>query len=195
MKNAIDKARQAGDTLGGIIECVATGLPPGLGSHVQWTKKLDGRLARAVMSIQGIKGVQIGLGFAAAERPGSQMHDPIEFDAAQRESAHLGFLRPTNRAGGLEGGMTTGQPLVLQAAMKPISTLKKPLASVNLKTKKPQEAAYERSDICAVPAASVVVEAAVATEVASALVEKFGGDSLRQMKDSYEAWQKAAREL
>ena len=195
MKAAIDEARAAGDTLGGLIECVATGLMPGLGSHVQWTQKLDGRLARAVMSIQAIKGVEIGLGFAAAERPGSQVHDAITFDAAARDEASLGFSRPTNGAGGLEGGMTTGQPLVLRAAMKPISTLKKPLASVDLKTKASEQAAYERSDVCAVPAASVVVEAVVATELAGALVEKFGGDSLRQMRDSYEAWRRAALEL
>lgn len=195
MKAAIDEARAAGDTLGGLIECVATGLMPGLGSHVQWTRKLDGRLARAVMSIQAIKGVEIGLGFAAAERPGSQVHDAITFDAAARDEASLGFSRTTNGAGGLEGGMTTGQPLVLRAAMKPISTLKKPLASVDLKTKASEQAAYERSDVCAVPAASVVVEAVVATELAGALVEKFGGDSLRQMRDSYEAWHRAALEL
>ena len=195
MKAAIDEARAAGDTLGGLIECVATGLMPGLGSHVQWTRKLDGRLARAAMSIQAIKGVEIGLGFAAAERPGSQVHDAITFDAVARDGASLGFSRPTNGAGGLEGGMTTGQPLVLRAAMKPISTLKKPLASVDLKTKASEQAAYERSDVCAVPAASVVVEAVVATELAGALVEKFGGDSLRQMRDSYEAWHRAALEL
>jgi len=195
MKAAIDEARAAGDTLGGVIECVATGLMPGLGSHVQWTRKLDGRLARAVMSVQAIKGVEIGLGFAAAERPGSQVHDSITFDAAARDEASLGFLRPTNGAGGLEGGMTTGQPLVLRAAMKPISTLKKPLASVDLKTKAPEQAAYERSDVCAAPAASVVVEAVVATELAGALIEKFGGDSLRQMRDSYDAWRRAALEL
>lgn len=195
MKAAIDEARAAGDTLGGIIECVATDLMPGLGSHVQWTRKLDGRLARAVMSIQAIKGVEIGLGFAAGERPGSQVHDPIFFDASEREGPGLGFVRPTNGAGGLEGGMTTGQPLVLRAAMKPIATLKTPLASVNLKTKAPEPAAYERSDVCAVPAASVIVEAVVATELAAALVEKFGGDSLREMKASCEAWRRAAQEL
>jgi chorismate synthase len=123
------------------------------------------------------------------------VHDPIAFDASQRDGPGLGFVRPTNRAGGLEGGMTTGQPLVLRAAMKPIATLKTPLASVNLKTKAPEPAAYERSDVCAVPAASVIVEAVVATELAAALVEKFGGDTLREMKASYEAWRRAAQEL
>jgi chorismate synthase len=195
MKQAIDAARERGDTLGGLIECIATGLPPGLGSHVQWTEKLDGRLARAVMSIQAIKGVEIGLGFAAAARPGSQVHDPIGFDADARGDAGLGFTRPTNHAGGIEGGMTNGQPLVLRAAMKPIATLRRPLASVNLQTKAPEEAAYERSDVCAVPAASVVVEAAVAAELAAAFLEKFGADSLRQTRDSYEAWRRAAQEL
>jgi chorismate synthase len=195
MTAAIDAAGEAGDTLGGVIECVATGAPPGLGSHVQWTEKLDGRLARAVTSIQAIKGVEFGLGFAAAERPGSQVHDPIAYDPKARESSTLGFIRPTNNAGGLEGGMTNGQPVVLRAAMKPISTLKKPLASINLKTRRAEDATYERSDVCAVPAASVIVEAVVATELAGAMVEKFGGGSLRQMKAAFDAWHRAARDL
>ncbi len=195
MKAAIDAAREAGDTLGGLIRCVATGVPPGLGSHVHWTRKLDGRLARAVMSIQAMKGVEIGLGFGVAERPGSGVHDAIRFDAERQDEPSLGFVRPTNRAGGLEAGMTNGAPVVLSAAMKPISTLKSPLESVNLATKETEEAAYERSDVCAVPAASVVVEAVVATELASALVERFGGDSLRQMTDACEAWRRAAREI
>lgn len=195
MKAAIDAAREAGDTLGGLIRCVATGVPPGLGSHVHWTRKLDGRLARAVMSIQAMKGVEIGLGFGVAERPGSGVHDAIRFDAERQGEPSLGFVRPTNRAGGLEAGMTNGAPVVLSAAMKPISTLKSPLESVNLATKETEEAAYERSDVCAVPAASVVVEAVVATELASALVERFGGDSLRQMTGACEAWRRAAREI
>ncbi len=195
MKAAIDAAREAGDTLGGVIDCVATGVPPGLGSHVQWTEKLDGRLARAVMSIQAIKGVEIGLGYGCAKRPGSQVHDVIAYDPARRDGPALGFWRPTNHAGGIEGGMTNGAPVVVSAAMKPISTLKKPLASVNLRTKQAEEAAYERSDVCAVPAASVVVEAVVATELAAALVARFGGDSLGQMKAACEAWRKAARNL
>jgi len=195
MKAAINAADKAGDTLGGLIECVAMGVPPGLGSHVQWTEKLDGRLARAVMSIQAIKAVEIGLGMAVAERLGSQVHDPIGYDAKSRDAATLGYVRPTNHAGGIEGGMTNGQPVVLVAAMKPIPTLRRPLASVDLKTKRPEDAAHERSDICAVPAASVVVEAVVATELAAAMVEKFGGDSVPQMKAAYEAWRRAAREL
>jgi len=195
MKSAIDQAREAGDTLGGLIECVAAGVPPGLGSHTQWTRKLDGRLAQAVMSIQAVKGVEIGMGFGVAAEPGSRVHDPIGFDPKGCSGAALGFTRPTNHAGGIEGGMTNGQMIVLRAAMKPIATLKKPLGSINLHTKQPDDAAYERSDVCAVPAASVVVEAAVATELAGALVEKFGGDSLRQMKAAYEAWRKAATEI
>ena len=195
MKAAIDAARDAGDTLGGLIECVATGVPPGLGSHVQWTGKLDGRLARAVMSIQAIKAVEIGLGMALGERPGSQVHDTIAYDPERRDTACVGFVRPTNNAGGIEGGMTNGAPVVVRAAMKPIATLRQAMASVNIKTKEAEEAAYERSDVCAVPAASVVVEAVVATELAAALVAKFGGDTLRQMKAAYEAWRKVASEL
>jgi len=195
MKAAIRAAGEAGDTLGGLIECVAMGVPPGLGSHVQWTEKLDGRLARAVMSIQAIKAVEIGLGMAVAERTGSQVHDPIAYDPKARDTAGLGYVRPTNNAGGIEGGMTNGQPVVLVAAMKPIPTLRQPLASVDIKTKQPETAVHERSDVCAVPAASVVVEAAVATELAAAMVEKFGGDSVAQMKAAYEAWRRAAREL
>jgi chorismate synthase len=195
MKAAIDAAREAGDTLGGIIECVATGVPPGLGSHTQWTEKLDGRLARAVMSIQAIKGVEIGLGFAAAEQPGSQVHDPIAYDPGRHDDPSLGYVRATNNAGGIEGGMTNGQPIVLRAAMKPIATLKKPLPSIDLASKAAEAASYERSDVCAVPAASVIVEAVVATELAAALVATFGGDTLRQMKAAYDAWRRAAREL
>ncbi len=158
------------------------GLPFGLGSHTQWDRKLDGRLAQAVMSIQAIKGVEIGLGFEAARRPGSQVHDPIQFDESQRGKPNLGFVRPTNNAGGLEAGMTNGQPLVVRAAKKPISTLRKPLESVNLKTHEPESASYERSDVCAVSAASVIVENVVAFEVAAAFIDKFGGDSLSEMK-------------
>ena len=138
------------------------------------------------MAVQAIKGVEIGLGFEAARRPGSQVHDPIHYDPAARETPTLGFARPTNNAGGLEAGMTNGQPLVVRAAKKPISTLRKPLASVNLATKQAEEAEYERSDVCAVPAASVIVENVVAFEVARALVDKFGGDSLEEMKARWE---------
>jgi len=170
------------------------GLPFGLGTHAQWDRKLDGRIAQAVMAVQAIKGVEIGMGFEAARLPGSKVHDPIKFDASQKNSPNLGFVRPTNNAGGLEAGMTNGQPLVVRAAKKPISTLAKPLESVNLKSKQPESAEYERSDVCAVSAASVIVENVVAFEVACALVEKFGNDSLQEMKGRYELFMKMATE-
>jgi chorismate synthase len=194
VKELIDRCGKEGDTLGGIVEVRVQGLPFGLGSHTQWDRKLDGRLAQAVMSVQAIKGVEIGLGFEAARRRGSQVHDPIQFDPAQRDTPSLGYTRPTNNAGGLEAGMTNGQTLVVRAAKKPISTLRKPLESINLGTKQPESAAYERSDVCAVSAASVIVENVVAFEVAAALVEKFGGDSLVEMKARYEQFLKMARE-
>jgi len=188
----IDATGKNGDTLGGIVEVRVEGLPFGLGTHAQWDRKLDGRLAQAVMAVQAIKGVEIGLGFEAARRRGSQVHDPIQYDPSQRTRPNLGFVRPTNNAGGLEGGMTNGQPLIVRAAKKPISTLARPLESVNLVTKQKQEASYERSDVCAVPAASVIVENVVAFEVACALVDKFGGDSLPEMKARYELYLKMA---
>jgi chorismate synthase len=178
----IDKVGKEGDTLGGIVEARVTGLPIGLGTHAQWDRKLDGLLAQSVMAVQAIKGVEIGMGFEAARLRGSQVHDPIGYDAATVKGPTQGFTRPTNNAGGLEGGTTNGQPLVIRAAMKPISTLRKPLASVNLTTKQPEEAAYERSDVCAVSACSVIVENVVAFTVAQALVDKFGGDSITEMK-------------
>jgi chorismate synthase len=193
-KTLIDECGKEGDTLGGLIEVRVEGLPFGLGTHTQWDRKLDGRLAQAVMSVQAIKGVEIGLGFEAARRRGSQVHDPIHFDPSSRDSPNLGYVRPTNNAGGLEAGMTNGQPLVVRAAKKPISTLRKPLESINLDTKQPEAAAYERSDICAVPAASVIVENVVAFEVACAVVDKFGGDSLTEMLGRYELFMKMARE-
>jgi chorismate synthase len=186
VKALIDETGKAGDTLGGIVEVRVEGLPFGLGTHTQWDIKLDGRIAQAVMAVQAIKGVEIGLGFEAARRRGSEVHDPIQYDESQRRSANLGFVRPTNNAGGLEAGMTNGQPLIVRAAKKPISTLAKPLASVNLTTKEAQTASYERSDVCAVPAASIIIENVVAIEVARVLVEKFGNDSLKEMKARYE---------
>jgi chorismate synthase len=194
-RQMIDTCGKDGDTLGGIVEVRVEGLPFGLGTHTQWDRKLDGRLAQAVMSIQAIKGVEIGLGFEAARRRGSHVHDPIQFDQSQRNMPNLGFIRPTNNAGGLEAGMTNGQPLVVRAAKKPISTLRKPLESVNLKTHQPETAQYERSDVCAVSAASVIVENVVAFEVAAALVDKFGGDSLAEMKARYDLFLKMAQEV
>lgn len=189
----IDDTGKAGDTLGGIVEVRAEGLPFGLGSHAQWDRKLDGRLAQAVMSIQAIKGVEIGLGFEAARRLGSQVHDPIAFDPQEIDSPRLGYVRPSNNAGGLEAGMTNGQPLVLRAAMKPISTLRKPLPSINMNTKQPEEASYERSDVCALSAASVIVENVVAFELAAAMTEKFGGDSVQEMLSHWNVFQDLAR--
>ncbi len=194
IKQLIDETRQAGDTLGGIVEVRVEGLPFGLGTHAQWDQKLDGRLAQAVMAVQAIKGVEIGLGFEAARRPGSQVHDPIHFDESKKSTNTLGYERPTNNAGGLEAGMTNGQPLVVRAAKKPISTLQKPLASINLDTKEPESASYERSDVCAVPAASVIVENVVAFEVARALVDKFGGDSLQEMKARWKLFESMAQQ-
>lgn len=194
IKQLIDRTQKAGDTLGGVVEVRVEGLPIGLGTHTQWDRKLDGRLAQAVMAVQAIKGVEIGMGFEAARRPGSQVHDPIHFHPDQRDGPTLGYVRPTNNAGGLEAGMTDGQPLVLRAAMKPISTLAKPLASINLKTKQPEAADYERSDVCAVPAASVIIETVVAFEVARALVEKFGNDSLQEMMARWELFHQLARQ-
>jgi chorismate synthase len=170
------------------------GLPFGLGTHAQWDRKLDGRIAQAVMAVQAIKGVEIGLGFEAARRRGSQVHDPIQFDAEQANSPNLGYVRPTNNAGGLEAGMTNGQPLVVRAAKKPISTLAKPLESINMETKEPESAEYERSDVCALSAAAIIVENVVAFEVARALVEKFGNDSIEEMKARWELFQKMARQ-
>jgi chorismate synthase len=189
----IDRVGKEGDTLGGIVEVRVDGLPVGLGTHAQWDRKLDGRLAQGVMAVQAIKGVEIGLGFEAARRRGSQVHDPIGFDPSERAGPTLGFTRPTNNAGGLEAGITNGQPLVVRAAMKPISTLRKPLGSVNLRTKTAEEAAYERSDVCAVSACSVIVEHVVAFEVAAALVDKFGGDSVEEMRGRWELYHELAR--
>lgn len=189
----VDQATQEGDTLGGIVEVRVEGLPFGLGSHTQWDRKLDGLLAQAVMSIQAIKGVEIGLGFEAARLPGSRVHDPIQFDRSKQGDATLGYVRPTNNAGGLEAGMTNGQPLVIRAAKKPISTLRKPLDSINLKTKETENAAYERSDVCALAAASVIVESVVALTVAQAFLEKFGNDSITEIKSRYDLYLELAR--
>jgi chorismate synthase len=190
----IDETGKAGDTLGGIVEVRVEGLPFGLGTHAQWDLKLDGRIAQAVMAVQAIKGVEIGLGFEAARRPGSQVHDPIHFDAAKRDTSTLGYERPTNNAGGLEAGMTNGQPIIVRAAKKPISTLRKPLDSINLDTKEPVEASYERSDVCAISAASVIVENVVAFEIAAAVIDKFGGDSLTEMQARYKLFMQMAAE-
>lgn len=191
MIESIDAARKAGDTLGGIFEVVVQGLPIGLGDHTQWDRKLDGRIAQAMMSIQAIKGVEIGLGFEAARLPGSKVHDPINYTPAEKPSPAAGFHRPTNGAGGLEGGITNGSPLIVRVAMKPISTLMKPLMSVDLNTGQPMKADIERSDFCALPAAAVVGENFLSFILAQALCEKFGGDSLEEMLRNYNGYLEA----
>ena len=190
----IDETGKSGDTLGGVVEVRVVGVPFGLGTHAQWDRKLDGRLAQAVMAIQAIKGVEIGLGFEAARRPGSQVHDPIEYDANRAGESDLGFVRPTNHAGGLEAGMTNGQPVIVRAAMKPISTLRKPLASIDLESKQSKEASYERRDVCAVSAASVIVENVVAFEIGRSFLEKFGSDSVEEIERRWELFHEMARE-
>ena len=200
----IDAAKKAGDTLGGEVEVVARGVVVGLGSHVSWDRKLDGRLAGMLMSIPGVKGVEIGMGFEAARRPGSEVHDPIESGAgapwaggkrvsgkgrgalrAPSADTRGGFRRPTNNAGGLEGGITTGEPVVVKLAMKPIATLMSPLPTVDLASGQPAKAVSERSDVTAVPAMGVIAEALVALVLADAMLEKFGGDSLSEMRRNY----------
>ena len=183
MIEVIDQAKATGDTLGGVFEVVALGCPVGLGSYVHWDRKLDGRLAQAFCSIHAIKGAEIGMGFEAARRPGSQVHDEILFDR------DAGFSRRTNSAGGLEGGVTNGQPVIVRAVMKPIATLRRPLQSVDVETKEVVEAVVERSDVCAVPAAGVVGEAMMAITLAQAVLEKFGGDSLEEIRRNYQGYQ------
>lgn len=178
----IDDAMEEGDTLGGVFELIARGVPPGLGSYVQWDRRMEARLSYAVMSIQAVRGVSFGVGFEMAGMRGSMVHDEIFYDKKR------GFYRTTNNAGGIEGGMTTGEAIVMQAVMKPIATLMTPLASVNIRTKKPAKASVQRSDVCAVPAAGVIGEAVMAIELANAMIEKFGGDSLGEMKRNYNGY-------
>jgi chorismate synthase len=177
----IDKTVKEGNSLGGIFEVFVTGVPAGLGSHIQWDRRLDGRLAQSLMSIQAIKGVEVGLGFEMAEHFGSEVMDEIFYSSPK-------FYRKTNYAGGIEGGITNGMPIILRASMKPIPTLRKALRSVDIITKKSVEAAYERSDICAVPAAGVIGEAMVALIITDALLEKFGGDSIVETKHNYDSY-------
>ncbi|MCH7995350.1 MAG: chorismate synthase [Planctomycetes bacterium] len=192
---AIKQAKKDKDTVGGIVEVQVEGHPPGLGSCMRWQDKLDGRLMQAVGSIQAFKGVEIGLGFDAASRPGSQVHDEIDFDPNLRESVQLGFTRRSNNAGGLEGGMTNGQRIVVRGVMKPISTLLRGMDSVNLNSKLSERSDYERSDVCAVPAASVVAENVVAFEMARVFLEKFGGDTIDEVRAAYDSYLAAARRL
>lgn len=180
----IDQAKRDGESLGGVFEIVITGLPVGLGSYVQWDRKLDARLAYALQSIQAIKGVEFGGGFACASQQGSAVHDEIFYSPEQ------GYYRRTNNAGGIEGGMSNGQDIIIRCAMKPIPTLYKPLQTVDIKTKEPRTAAVERSDICAVPAAAVVGEAVALTVIGEEFLRKFGGDSLAEIKERWRQWKK-----
>jgi chorismate synthase len=182
MLKAIDDAKAEGDTLGGIFEVIVLGLPTGLGSHVQWDRKLDGKIAQGLFSLQGIKAVEFGAGLEGCLMPGSRFHDEIFY-------SNKGYYRNTNNAGGIEGGMTNGSPLVVRCGMKPIPTLMKPLQSVNIKTKEPERASVERSDVCAVPAASVVAQGVVAFSIAEVLTEKFGRDTLQEINRAIE-WYK-----
>jgi chorismate synthase len=190
MKGEVDVVHRAGNTVGGIFEVVAHNVVTGLGSHAQWDEKLDARLAQAVMSIQAVKGVEIGAGIAAATSYGSEVMDEIGYDS----SAHQ-FTRPTNRAGGLEGGITNGQDVIVRGYLKPISTLRTPLSTVDMVTKQPISAAYERSDVCVVPAGGVVGEAMVSMVLAQAMMEKFGGDSLGEMRRNFEGYLRQLKEF
>jgi chorismate synthase len=184
----IDACKKTGDTLGGVVEVTVTGLPVGLGSHVHWDRKLDGRLAYALMSLQAVKGVEFGMGFEAAAVRGSQLHDEIGYDSGARH-----FTRLSNNSGGTEGGMSTGEPLRVRVAFKPLSTLMQPLHSVDMKTKAESVGTIERSDVCAIPAAAVIAEAAVAFELANSFLEKFGGDSLTEIRRNYQGYMDQVR--
>lgn len=184
----IDACKETGDTLGGVVEVIASGLPVGLGSHVQWDRKLDGRLAHALLSLQAVKGVEMGSGFHAAAIRGSELHDEIGYDSAARR-----FTRHSNNSGGTEGGMSTGETLRVRAAFKPLSTLMRPLASVDMRTKAEAVGTIERSDVCAIPAAAVIAETVVAFELAGAFLEKFGGDSYAEIKRNYEGYLEQVR--
>jgi len=187
MMEAIEKARAQGDSLGGVFEVRVKGLPPGLGSYVHWDRRLDGQLAQAVISIPGVKGVEIGEAFSLADFPGSQVHDPICWKDIR------GFYRASNRAGGLEGGMSNGEEIVVRGAMKPIPTLGMPLASVDIETKESLPSHKERSDVCAVPAAGVVAEAMVAWALAQAVMERMGGDTMEELKERWERYKEWVR--
>lgn len=189
MVAAVDQAREAGETLGGTIVIAAHGVPVGLGSYVQWTEKLDGRIAQAILSVHAVKAVAIGDGIAGSRRSGSEVHDPIYF------TEDLGYHRKTNRAGGLEGGVTNGQDVVVRAFMKPISTLRRGLPSIDIETREEHRSQWERSDVTAVAACGVVCEAMLSVALADAMREKFGGDSLREMKRNYEGYLEQLREF
>jgi chorismate synthase len=196
MKAEVDTALRTGDTIGGIFEVVVHGLPPGIGTHVNWDERLDGLLAQAVMSLQAVKAVELGRGVTAAQSPGSQVHDAIAYAGLEQgidqppldAQSFTRFTREHNNAGGLEGGMSNGEDLIIRGYLKPISTLRRPLASVSFESREPTKASYERSDVCVVPAAGVAAEAMVALTVARSVLEKFGGDSLRELQRNYQGY-------
>jgi chorismate synthase len=188
MKAEVDAALKTGDTIGGIFEVVVHGLPPGVGTHVNWDERLDGLLAQAVMSLQAVKAVELGRGVTAASSPGSKVHDAIAYEAEQAEGKFTRFSREQNNAGGIEGGISNGEDVVVRGYLKPISTLRRPLGSVSFATREATKASYERSDVCVVPAAGVAGEAMVALTVARLVLEKFGGDSLRELKRNFESY-------
>jgi chorismate synthase len=188
MKAEVDNALRTGDTIGGIFEVVVHGLPPGVGTHVNWDERLDGVLAQAVMSLQAVKAVELGRGVTAASSPGSQVHDAIAYEGSEKEEGFTRFTREHNNAGGIEGGISNGEDVVVRGYLKPISTLRRPLASVAFETRETTKAAYERSDVCVVPAAGVAGEAMVALAVARLVIEKFGGDSLRELERNFRSY-------
>jgi len=194
LRALVEFAKEKGDTLGGTVVVSVEGVPFGLGSHVEWERRLNGRLGQAVLSVPSVKGVEFGLGFAAARLFGSEVHDPIAYRAEAADNHHLGFVRATNNAGGLEGGMSNSEAIVLRAAIKPPPTLARPLPSVNLRTRQPTAAWSERGDVCAVPAASCILENVVAWEIARALTEKFAGDSLSEMLAAKESFYRLVQE-
>jgi chorismate synthase len=185
MMNVIDEAKKKGDSVGGVAEIIAFGLPIGLGSYVHWDRRLDGRIANALMAIPAIKGIEIGAGFKSASLFGSEMHDEIFYNEKLKDSSNMGFYRKTNNAGGIEGGITNGEPIIVRIAMKPIPTLTIPLNTVDMFTKLPAKALKERSDTCAVPSASVIAESVLALVLADAFLEKFGGDSIEEIRGKY----------
>jgi len=188
MKAEVDTALKTGDTIGGIFEVVVHGLPPGVGTHVNWDERIDGLLAQAVMSLQAVKAVELGRGVTAASSPGSKVHDAIAYEAEQAEGKFTKFSREQNNAGGIEGGISNGEDVVVRGYLKPISTLRRPLGSVSFATREATKASYERSDVCVVPAAGVAGEAMVALTVARLVMEKFGGDSLRELKRNFNSY-------
>jgi chorismate synthase len=191
MKGEVDKALRTGDTVGGVFEVIVHGLPPGIGTHVNWDERLDGLLAQALMSLQAVKAVELGRGVTAAESPGSAVHDAIGYAGEGNEDSAVGFTRfrrERNNAGGVEGGMSNGEDVVVRGYLKPISTLRRPLASVSFETREATKASYERSDVCVVPAAGVAGEAMVALTIAGLVLEKFGGDSLNELKRNYQGY-------